>query len=837
MLKDTEDVSRKDIGVIEEAANRPMLAGDADNVEMAEIIMDELDQQAVPMEYVEFTRREYDRLFPHRRLKSPIEVVKLGAGQFEKLLQNGRENYLGAMHQTLTDPVIILEEIREGEKSHLYIKSFKSTENDTDFVMSVVVNIDGENITVSTGPRKKKQILKKLTARPLYIRGSGGPTAGTVDGEPSPLPVTSLSSNSADKSSPNSSIDDALFQLIEADADAAVEKYKDADAWMEADKAAEKEAAEAGDQFPADDDWGNFIDEYESYHKMFNEAKARKADTNTAPVTTSSADELFVKKIKNSENLIEFSKLVNGILYGGEQDRETGELVKLANQLPGIFTIGRDKKLDVTPTPSQLKSMRSLIRENPTQYRRLYTALTGDPEFKEYAQKEIHDKPYVEKAAKEGAEKSLTIKQQGRLALKFEATEIREAVKNGEISDERLKKVIEDGKLDVKTLEEQLKTSEDSYQKKLKAAGDEIKYQREWGNKWKVKHDQLKKEITAKIKQKVDEIKAAQRLLRDKQRMLKTIMKPAKVSIWHEERDKIKAIQALLYKDGQGKRIKYEGKSYPIAEFKKMAAAGKIDTSLLSARQAERLTKSSIAELTLGEMRELKETVSKLRAEGRANWKNLEIKRKIERLKKLDRLFTDIIGSAKKGTRAGKRLEDYKKAENEEAGERVIRGNVVDALGNFVNMYADEDIVFEGLGKSAKEILHDEAESAWRQREDGIYNRLEEILPDFQIKNADIARTLAVKNRRLPGIGPDGRDYMVSKADLITFYAALDNEKTKAHVLYGNLLSAAERSEIARMVEAGEIDPDLIYDRYGKHKEDVLREAVETSENMHRRIA
>jgi hypothetical protein len=177
-------------------------AGKADNVDgKQQEMLKILNSQADFMEQVPFTSTEYNRLFPFGRIKSPIETVKIGANQYEKLKITHREKYLGAMRQTLKDPVIIIEETVNGEKSHLYIKSFKSAGNKHDFVMSVVVSIGNENIAISTGPRKEKQIIKKMAGNPLYIRGGDSPTAGTAGGSPSTLPVTPLSPDSVEKSS------------------------------------------------------------------------------------------------------------------------------------------------------------------------------------------------------------------------------------------------------------------------------------------------------------------------------------------------------------------------------------------------------------------------------------------------------------------------------------------------------------------------------------------------------------------------------------------------------------------------------------------------------------
>jgi hypothetical protein len=133
-----------------------------------------LETMAVPMDIRKFTREEYNRLFPEGKVKTPFGEVKLGAGQFDKLAAKGREKLLGAMYQTLTDPVVILPETRNGKDSRLYIKTFKAFPNDErKNVMVVVVDIEGKAIAVSSGKRRNEQIEAKIkqASIPLYLKG------------------------------------------------------------------------------------------------------------------------------------------------------------------------------------------------------------------------------------------------------------------------------------------------------------------------------------------------------------------------------------------------------------------------------------------------------------------------------------------------------------------------------------------------------------------------------------------------------------------------------------------------------------------------------------------
>ena len=132
---------------------------------------------AEPMNSVEYTQENYNRLFPEGKINTPIGEVKMRGDQFGKLERRKRECLLGAIHQTLTDPIAIIYENREGEKAILFSKSFLENKKP---IMSVVKYIKGKNTAVSTHERELNNILNKIkkTADLLYekqINGLVGP--------------------------------------------------------------------------------------------------------------------------------------------------------------------------------------------------------------------------------------------------------------------------------------------------------------------------------------------------------------------------------------------------------------------------------------------------------------------------------------------------------------------------------------------------------------------------------------------------------------------------------------------------------------------------------------
>jgi len=138
-----------------------------ENSEAVTRIISKLDLWAVSMDVRDFNRREYREVFPQGTVKTPIGEVKIGKNQFEKMAEkdNGKRRCLiGAMRQTLADPIVIVIEEKDDRKAYLFIKSFKDIEDTQkpDFIMSVVVTIDDAKIVISTYKRKRREVLNKI---------------------------------------------------------------------------------------------------------------------------------------------------------------------------------------------------------------------------------------------------------------------------------------------------------------------------------------------------------------------------------------------------------------------------------------------------------------------------------------------------------------------------------------------------------------------------------------------------------------------------------------------------------------------------------------------------
>lgn len=148
-----------------------------------------LNEIAKPMETVEFSRENYNKLFPYSRIETPIESVKLGEHQFEKLDAKTRQSILKAVHDTLGNPDIVINEERQSvfgdmNTAHLYAKSFEINGKNK-AVQSVVVAIENENVSISSHERDINNIVNKIKMpeQLIYVSDEIGQVIERVTGK------------------------------------------------------------------------------------------------------------------------------------------------------------------------------------------------------------------------------------------------------------------------------------------------------------------------------------------------------------------------------------------------------------------------------------------------------------------------------------------------------------------------------------------------------------------------------------------------------------------------------------------------------------------------------
>ncbi|MBC6713582.1 hypothetical protein [Treponema sp. Marseille-Q3903] len=142
------------------------MVNERDLEKLKDILKEVLKEKAEELPRIEFSQKSYDALFPRGRIQTPIENVKLGSHQFEKLDAKKRQFILGAVHEVLHTPDLIIDELRKNvfgteEKSHIYAKSYLIA-NKSKGIQSVVVVIGNDNVSISTHEKDINNLVNKI---------------------------------------------------------------------------------------------------------------------------------------------------------------------------------------------------------------------------------------------------------------------------------------------------------------------------------------------------------------------------------------------------------------------------------------------------------------------------------------------------------------------------------------------------------------------------------------------------------------------------------------------------------------------------------------------------
>lgn len=143
--------------------------------ELKQKAVDTLNNPTEKINYVDYTRENYNKLFPRGKCKTPIGTIKMSDNQFERFAtkdNSARIKFMGALQQCLQRPdVIIGKTDNKGRYSKLYLKAFLD-DNGKKAYLAVVPNIDNIDVVVSNSPRDTKDIAKEIKKAGLcyYIR-------------------------------------------------------------------------------------------------------------------------------------------------------------------------------------------------------------------------------------------------------------------------------------------------------------------------------------------------------------------------------------------------------------------------------------------------------------------------------------------------------------------------------------------------------------------------------------------------------------------------------------------------------------------------------------------
>jgi hypothetical protein len=141
------------------------------------LILEKFETMSVPIESTEFSIEEYRKAFPQGIVSTPIGEVKIGKNQFYKLAEKDKGNrkiLIGAMKQTLFDPIVIIPEKNDNREAYIFMKSFRKNEK-LSIIVSVVVSIGNDKIAISTYKRKRREIISKIKKAGVitYEKGNG----------------------------------------------------------------------------------------------------------------------------------------------------------------------------------------------------------------------------------------------------------------------------------------------------------------------------------------------------------------------------------------------------------------------------------------------------------------------------------------------------------------------------------------------------------------------------------------------------------------------------------------------------------------------------------------
>ena len=149
--------------------NPQMPQGKENNTELAKFkdgIRHTLVEQAAPRMKAEYTEENFRKLFGEwNRVNTPVGRVTVPKKQFEKLLPENNKNkqdrrgWLGAMHQTITDPVIV---IQEGPEKKLFVKTFAPEKKGAITFLSVIIEEGNSRVNISNHEKDMNNILNRI---------------------------------------------------------------------------------------------------------------------------------------------------------------------------------------------------------------------------------------------------------------------------------------------------------------------------------------------------------------------------------------------------------------------------------------------------------------------------------------------------------------------------------------------------------------------------------------------------------------------------------------------------------------------------------------------------
>ena len=125
--------------------------------ENLEKINDILDKNVETFPVGEFSEENFKKLFENG-IDSPIEHIKIGENQYQKLIEKNRQDLIAAMADVMKNPALIM---KTDTGAKVYAKTYER-KNHKKTVISVIVDKGKLHISISTHIEKNKQLAKKM---------------------------------------------------------------------------------------------------------------------------------------------------------------------------------------------------------------------------------------------------------------------------------------------------------------------------------------------------------------------------------------------------------------------------------------------------------------------------------------------------------------------------------------------------------------------------------------------------------------------------------------------------------------------------------------------------
>ena len=148
--------------------------------ENLEKINDILNKNVETFPVGEFSEDNFKKLFENG-IDSPIEHIKIGENQYQKLIEKNRQDLIVAMADVMKKPALIM---KTDTGAKIYAKTYER-ENHKKTVISVIVDKGKLHISISTHIEKNKQLAKKMDSilfdRTESVHGDNASRENTPD--------------------------------------------------------------------------------------------------------------------------------------------------------------------------------------------------------------------------------------------------------------------------------------------------------------------------------------------------------------------------------------------------------------------------------------------------------------------------------------------------------------------------------------------------------------------------------------------------------------------------------------------------------------------------------